>query len=94
MKKKQAALADHDTIITKLQKNEDDCGSTGVQIYYLTKHIEKMNLHYSKNKKDTSVKRSLEIAVSKRNKLCKYFKKRYSVEKYTEVVIGTIGLRK
>jgi small subunit ribosomal protein S15 len=80
--------------IEEIQISDNDCGSTGVQIYYLTKQINKINDHLKLNPKDNAAKRGIMVLIGKRNRLCKYYKKRYSVEKYTEVVVDKIGLRK
>lgn len=80
--------------VKEIQKNANDCGSTGVQIYYLTRQINQINDHLKINPKDNAAKRGAMVLIGKRNRLCKYYKKRYLMEKYIEVVINQIGLRK
>ena len=77
-----------------IQRNPKDCGSTGVQIYYLTRQIDLINEHLKKNPKDYAAKRGAMVLIGKRNRLCVYFRRKYSLKLYEEVVIGTIGLRK
>lgn len=74
--------------------NKKNCGKTEVQIYFLTQRINLINNHLKKNKHDNAAKRGIACLIGKRNKLCKYFEKRYGKEKYQEIIIGTIGLRK
>jgi small subunit ribosomal protein S15 len=81
-------------IIKNIQKDSKDCGSTAVQIAYLTEQINKINDHLKINPKDFSAQRGAMILIGKRNRLCKYYKKRYSMDQYTEVIINQIGLRK
>ncbi len=79
--------------IKEIQKNEVDCGSTQVQIYHLTVQINKINEHLKLYSKDNAAKRGLLVLLGKRNRLCKYFKRR-NPELYTDVIIDKIGLRK
>jgi small subunit ribosomal protein S15 len=80
--------------VKEIQKSPNDCGSTGVQIYYLTQQINSINEHLKKNPKDHAAKRGAMVLIGKRNSLCVYFKRKYSLKKYEEVVIDKIGLRK
>ena len=80
--------------IEALQISSNDCGSTAMQIYYLTRQINKINDHLKLNPKDNTAKRGALVLIGKRNRLCKYYKKRYSLEKYNQVVVDQIGLRK
>jgi ribosomal protein S15 len=88
------SLTDQNKIIEALQLHSDDCGSTAMQIYFITASINKMNQHGVIHKKDKSIKRTLQKLVARRNKLCTYYKKHYSLEKYNELIIQTLGLRK
>lgn len=81
-------------ILQEIKINENDCGSTAVQIYYLTEQINQINNHLKLNPKDNAAKRGALVLIGKRNRLCKYYKKKYSLEKYLEIVIDKIGLRK
>ena len=56
-------------------KNENDTGSTSVQISHFTNRINKINDHLKSMKKDHSSRRGLLLLVSKRRKLLKYLKK-------------------
>lgn len=80
--------------VEEIQNNQKDCGSTAVQVYYLTKQINQINEHLKLNPKDNAAKRGANVLIGKRNRLCKYYKKRYSIEKYLEVIVNQIGLRK
>jgi small subunit ribosomal protein S15 len=80
--------------VKEIQISVNDCGSTAVQIYYLTEHINKINDHLKLNPKDNAAKRGVMVLIGKRNRLCKYYKKRYSMEKYVEIIKEKIGLRK
>ncbi len=59
-------------IITKLGKNDDDSGSTEVQIGIMTHRIRALTDHLKANKKDRHTRRGLVRLVSKRKKLLKY----------------------
>ena len=63
-------------------KNENDTGSTSVQVTHFTNRINKINEHLKLMKKDHSSRRGLLILVSKRRKLLKYLKKS-SLQEYT-----------
>jgi small subunit ribosomal protein S15 len=70
------------------------CGRTEVQIYFLTKRINEINEHIKANPHDFAAKRGNMCLIGKRNKLCKYFKKKYGEAQYQEIIIDMIGLRK
>ena len=61
--------------IKEIGKNENDTGSTSVQISHFTQRINKINEHLKLMKKDHSSRRGLLLLVSKRRKLLKYLKK-------------------
>lgn len=63
-------------VIKDNQRNEKDTGSTEVQIALLTKKVEALTLHLSKNKKDFSARRGLLILVGQRRKLVRYLDKK------------------
>ena len=56
-------------------KNENDTGSTSVQISHFTNRINTINDHLKSMRKDHSSRRGLLLLVSKRRKLLKYLKK-------------------
>ena len=55
-------------------KDENDTGSTEVQIAHFTERINTINNHLKKMRKDHSSRRGLLALVSKRRKLLKYLK--------------------
>jgi small subunit ribosomal protein S15 len=57
------------------QANEKDTGSTLVQIALLTKKIEKLTAHMTKNPEDYSSKRGMDIVIARRNNLLAYLKR-------------------
>tara|TARA_B100001250_G_scaffold92221_1_gene76749 strand:- start:63 stop:332 length:270 start_codon:yes stop_codon:yes gene_type:complete len=59
-------------IITNLGKNNEDSGSTEVQIGIMTHRIRSLTDHVKVNKKDRHTRRGLVRLVSKRKKLLKY----------------------
>ena len=59
-------------IITKLGKNDEDSGSSEVQIGIMTHRIRNLTEHAKVNKKDRHTRRGLVRLVSKRKKLLKY----------------------
>ena len=62
-------------ILKENGENDNDTGSTTVQIAHFTQRINKINKHLKTMKKDHSSRRGLLILVSKRRKLLKYLKK-------------------
>ena len=62
-------------IVKEHGENENDTGSTAVQISHFTIRINKINDHLKSMKKDHSSRRGLLLLVSKRRKLLKYLKK-------------------
>ena len=62
-------------IVKEHGNNENDTGSTSVQIAHFTDRINSINTHLKNMKKDNSSRRGLLILVSKRRKLLKYLKK-------------------
>ncbi|MBP9675073.1 MAG: 30S ribosomal protein S15 [Bacteriovoracaceae bacterium] len=79
-------------IIKKFGKNENDSGSTAVQIALLTKRIETLAPHFEKNKLDFHSKRGLLKMIGSRRSLLRYLAKT-SDEGY-QFVIKELGLRK
>ena len=60
--------------VKKYGKNDQDTGSTSVQIAHFTERINTINSHLKNMRKDHSSRRGLLILVSKRRKLLKYLK--------------------
>ena len=72
-------------LIEKYGKNEQDAGSTAVQVSILTERINNITEHLRENKKDHSGRRGLLIMVSKRRKLLNYIKKN-NMNDYIELI--------
>jgi len=72
-------------IITKFGKNENDSGSTEVQIALMTAQIAELTKHFQAHKQDSSSKRGLQILIGKRRGLLDYLKKT-SQERYVAIV--------
>ncbi|MFH1451326.1 MAG: 30S ribosomal protein S15 [bacterium] len=78
-------------LIEKNRINEDDTGSSEVQITLLSTEIKKLLLHLKKNPKDLHSKRGLLKMVARRRKLLKYLKN--EDEKRYEKIIKEMGLK-
>ena len=63
---------DKEKIIKKFGKDENDTGSTEVQIAILTHRISELTEHLKIHKKDKHTRRGLVALVSQRKKLLKY----------------------
>lgn len=61
-------------IIKDFNLKDGDTGSSNFQIALLTKKINKLQKHFTKNKKDNHSKYGLLKMISKRKKLLKYIK--------------------
>ena len=61
-------------IVAKYGKNEQDTGSTEVQIAMLTQKIAELTEHLKSNKKDFATKRGLLMMVGRRKGLLSYLK--------------------
>ena len=59
-------------IVAKYGKNEQDTGSTEVQIAMLTQKIAELTEHLKSNKKDFATKRGLLMMVGRRKGLLSY----------------------
>ena len=79
-------------IIKKYQHHDKDTGSSEVQVALLTKRINELTEHLTKNKKDFHSKQGLLKMVGKRRRLLNYLKDS-NIEKYREI-IGSLNLRK
>ena len=84
--------AEKSTIIQQFGRNENDTGSTEVQIALLTANIEKLSSHFQSHKKDNHSRRGLLRMVNQRRKLLDYLKT-CDTDKYRDT-IQRLGLRK
>ena len=71
-------------IVKKFGKDENDTGSSQVQIALLTERIRLLTEHAKVNKKDHQSRRGLVMLVSQRKKLLKYLR-RINPESYLNV---------
>ena len=71
-------------IVKKFGKDENDTGSSQVQIALLTERIRLLTEHAKVNKKDHLSRRGLVMLVSQRKKLLKYLR-RINPESYLNV---------
>ena len=71
-KKMSISKEEKKEIIAKLGKNNEDSGSTEVQVGIMTHRIRSLTEHLKTNKKDRHTRRGLVSLVSKRKKLLKY----------------------
>ena len=72
-------------VVKKFGKDENDTGSTAVQIALLTKRIEDLQGHFKTHKKDNHSRTGLLQIVSDRKKLLTYLKKS-DFQAYTKLV--------
>lgn len=79
-------------IIKSLAINQNDVGSTEIQIGLLTNKISKLSDHFKKFKKDKHSTLGLTKSVNKRKKLLSYLKKK-NPDSYQKV-IKQLNLRK
>ncbi len=75
-----------------LELHDKDTGSSEIQIAQLTKKIENLSKHLSKNKKDKHSSVGLLKAVNRRKKLLDYLKKN-KIDSYKNV-ISKLSIRK
>jgi small subunit ribosomal protein S15 len=73
--------------------NEQDTGSTVVQIAQLTTRINHLTEHLKTNKKDFACIRGLLMLVSNRRRLLKYYRRKNTPEAY-QALLETFNLRK
>ena len=71
-------------IVKKFGKDENDTGSSEVQVALLTQRIRSLTEHAKVNKKDHHSRRGLVMLVSQRKKLLKYLR-RINPESYLNV---------
>jgi len=79
-------------IISNLQINSKDVGSSEVQIGLLSEKINNLTNHFKENKNDKHSTRGLIKAVNQRKRLLQYLKTRDS-ESYTKI-LSKLNLRK
>ena len=79
-------------IIAKFARAEGDTGSPEVQVALLTHNINKLQGHFSSNKKDHHSRRGLLRMVSQRRKLLDYLKGK-NAQRYLDL-IKRLGLRR
>ena len=72
-------------VVKKFGKDENDTGSTAVQIALLTKRIEDLQGHFKTHTKDNHSRTGLLQIVSDRKKLLTYLKKS-DLQAYTKLV--------
>ncbi|HAY41300.1 MAG TPA: 30S ribosomal protein S15 [Gammaproteobacteria bacterium] len=83
---------DTQSIIKNFQLDENDTGSTNVQVALLTARIKHLTDHFKTHKKDHHSRRGLLRLVSQRKKLLAYLKNT-NVQAYSDL-ISRLGLRK
>ena len=79
-------------IIKKFAINEEDTGSPDVQVAILTKRIDVLTSHLTKNKKDYHSQRGLMLMVGRRKRLLAYLRKKDSTR--YEAIIKDLNIRK
>ena len=72
-------------IISEFAKNDNDTGSTSVQIAVISERIKNLTEHFKTHKKDNHSKRGLVALVNKRKKLLNYLSKKNNPE-YLELI--------
>lgn len=78
-------------IINKFQRQDQDTGSSEVQIALMTQRISNLTEHFKIFKKDFHSRRGLQTIVNKRRKLLKYLK--VNNQHYYQKLIQDLGLR-
>ncbi len=79
-------------IVKKHGKNENDSGTTEVQIAILTKRINQLTGHFESHKKDHASRRGLMKIVGKRRRLLDYLAGK-DIERYRKI-IKELNIRK
>ena len=72
-------------LIDEFSKNENDTGSTGIQIAVITERIKNLTEHFKTHNKDNHSKRGLVALVNQRKKLLNYLSKKNNDE-YLELI--------
>ena len=84
--------AEKRAIIEEYRKNDQDTGSTGLQIAVLTSRIKGLTDHLRKHKRDEATRRGLLQMVGRRRRLLRYLN-REDLGGYRSL-ISSLGLRK
>ncbi|NIQ00521.1 MAG: 30S ribosomal protein S15 [Nitrospinaceae bacterium] len=79
-------------IITKYKLNDQDTGSSEVQIALLTERLNYLNDHFKTHGKDHHSRRGLIRIVNRRRKLLDYLKKQ-DAQRY-QTIIKELGIRR
>ena len=72
-------------IISEFSKNENDTGSTSIQIAVISEIIKNLTEHFKTHNKDNHSKRGLVALVNQRKKLLNYLSKKNNSE-YLELI--------
>ena len=72
-------------LIKNFSNNNNDTGSTGIQIAILSERINNLTEHFKTHNKDKHSKRGLVAMVNKRKKLLNYLSKKNN-EQYKEII--------
>ena len=73
------------SLVKKFQKDENDTGSSEVQVALLTENINKLQSHFKTHKKDHHSRTGLIRMVNLRRKLLAYLKKK-NPESYQDII--------
>ena len=84
--------AEKRAIIEEYRKNDQDTGSTGLQIAVLTSRIKGLTDHLRKHKRDEATRRGLLQMVGRRRRLLRYLN-REDLGGYRSL-ISSLGLRR
>ena len=79
-------------IVGKFGRDQNDTGSTEVQVALLTARINELTEHLRAHKKDHHSRRGLLMLVGQRRRLLKYLQRK-DIERY-RALIGELGLRR
>ena len=85
-------VEDKQEIVAKFGKDENDTGSTQVQVALLTRRINDLTEHLREHKHDFHSRRGLLKLVGQRRRLLKYLQNK-DVERY-RTLISKLGLRR
>ena len=80
------------SVIKSLAINENDTGSSEIQIGLLTQKIDRLSKYFKKSKKDKHSSLGLIKAVNRRKRLLKYLKN-HNIDSYNNI-LSKLNLRK
>ena len=83
--------AEKQAIVAEYRTNDDDTGSTDIQVAVLTARINRLTEHLRENKHDESTRRGLLKMVGRRRRLLRYLNSE-DVSRY-RTLISRLGLR-